>query len=488
MARLAPARRVALALLGECRRRDARARDLLRASDAMVGLDPRDRALVTRLVLGTVAARGTLDRFLDAHLSRGHGRLEPRVRDALRMAAFEICYLDTPTSAAVSQGVELVRSVSPRAAGLANAVLRRVAEKDAPMVAAARMRVGAGGVNEAGPGAVGASEREVAVAGACKRELAVTDVALVGGVPEWLAAAAVECGEGAAVARSLEPAPVYVAANVARHTADEAFDLLAMAGLDPRRVMSDGTTSDGTTPDGATSDGTTPDGVVAFELGAPAGLAGSGLVEAVDVLPADLSAQHVATLGVPGAGQRALEVGCGRGTKTVLMAAAMGEGAHLTSCDVDARKVGVARGRVACAGLADRVTCLAWDGTRLAGDDLPEELLGPFDVVLVDAPCSGTGTLRRHPEIAWSLGQKDVAELADLQGRILSAAVARVAPGGRLVYSTCSLLPEEDERVVDVFLGGPAGAGFSLVDQGRLHPDGGRADVHFCAVLVRTGA
>lgn len=437
MARLSPARRVALGVVSECRRREARARDVLRTSEAMASLDARDRALATRLVLGTVAARGTLDGLLDAHLTRG--RLEPRVRDALRLAAFELCYLDSDASVGVSQGVELVRSVAPRAAGLANAVLRKVATEDAPAVAKARARVAAGG-------------------------LAAADVALAAGVPQWLARRAVVAGECAAVARSLEPAPVYVAANVARHTFDETRDLLASAGCEPHAV----------------------DGVPgAFELGAVAALAPSGLVEAVDVLPADLSAQHVAALAAPGAGERVLEVGCGRATKTVLMAAGAGEGSSVTSCDVDAHKVELARRRVQAAGLGGRVTCVAWDGTRLADADLPGALVGPFDVVLVDAPCSGTGTLRRHPEIAWSLGEKDVRELAALQLRILSAAAARVALGGRLVYSTCSLLPEEDEDVVAAFMAGPAGRGFSLAGEGRLHLDAGRADVHFCAQLVR---
>jgi len=82
----------------------------------MDSLDERDRALVTRLVMGSVIAQGELDRVIDAHLRRA-GHLEPRVRDALRIATFEVLYLATPTSASVSQGVELVRSVSSRAAG-----------------------------------------------------------------------------------------------------------------------------------------------------------------------------------------------------------------------------------------------------------------------------------------------------------------------------------------------------------------------------------
>ena len=131
MAVASPARTTALHLLGAQRRRGARARDLMR----------KGRALATRLVLGVNVASGELDRRIDSFVSRP-GSLEPRVRDALRLASFELLYLDTPRQVAVSQGVELVRGVQPRAARMANAVLRRVAECR-PEVDEAREAVGA---------------------------------------------------------------------------------------------------------------------------------------------------------------------------------------------------------------------------------------------------------------------------------------------------------------------------------------------------------
>ena len=143
MARATEARRCALALLGERRRRDARARDLLRGASELERLSERDRGFVTRLVMGVTSAQGELDRVIESHLRRG-AKLEPRVRDALRLAAFELLYLGARPDAAVSQGVELVRGVAPRAAGLANAVLRRVAEKDAATLVASRARVANG--------------------------------------------------------------------------------------------------------------------------------------------------------------------------------------------------------------------------------------------------------------------------------------------------------------------------------------------------------
>ena len=105
---VAPARLVALKLVGECRRRSARMRDLLRTSKDLDALDARDRALAFRLAMGVAATQGLLDQMIDAHLRKPRS-VEPKVRDALRVAAFELLWMQTPLQVAVSQGVELVR-------------------------------------------------------------------------------------------------------------------------------------------------------------------------------------------------------------------------------------------------------------------------------------------------------------------------------------------------------------------------------------------
>ena len=442
MARATPARLAALSLVSERRRRDARARDLLRASDELSALSERERAQVTRLVLGAVAAEGELDRVIDAHLRRG-AHLEPRVRDALRLAAFELLYLGTRDDVCVSQGVELVRGVSPRAAGLANAVLRRVAEKDAPALARARERVVAGAFD-------------------------ARDLARVGALPEWLCARALaSLGEGRAAAwavAALGPAGAWVAANRVQR-GQALLHALEEAGCAP-------------TP------GPVPG---SYLLGAPARLAPSGLVECVDVLPCDLAAQEVVLAAAPEPGSRVLEVGQGRGTKTVLLegaAVAAGGPCEIVSVEIDPRKSALATRRMEAAGISEHVRCVAADGRALGGDDLPDALLGSFDLVFVDAPCSGSGTLARHPEIAWSLREEALPGLAALQADILRAASTRVAPGGLVVYSTCSILAEEDERVVEALLTGPTGGQFELLDARRTDLPG--ADTHFVARLRKS--
>lgn len=433
MARLSPARRAALALLGERRRRGARARDLLRGSEVLAALDERDRGLAVRLVMGVTAAEGALDDMIDAHLRRG-AHLEPRVRDALRLAAFELVHLGARPDVAVSQGVELARAAAPRAAGLANAVLRRVAEQDAARVAAARERVASGAFD-------------------------ARDLVLIGALPEWLAERAL-ASLGAAraaawAAGALEPAGAWVAANRARHTVHEAEVLLAEAGCAPEAGPLPGS----------------------FQLGAPARLAPSGLVERVDVMPCDLAAQEVALACAPAPGERVLEVGQGRGTKTLLLmgaAFAAGGPCEVTAVEVSPRKSKLARRRMEEAGVAGHVRCVCADG-RVLPDDLDT-----FDLVFLDAPCSGAGTLARHPEIAWSLTPEAPTELSVLQGELLSAAATRVAPGGRLVYATCSVLDEENDAVVQAFLASAAGAGFELTSSGLTEAAGADTHYHAC--------
>ena len=440
MAKVTVARRTACELLGEVRRRDARARDVMRSSERMARLGERDRAFATRLVLGVIGTRGLLDERLEAHM---RGKCEPKVRDALRLSAFELLFLGTPEAAAVSQGVELVRGIRPRAAGLANAVLRKVASEDVPTRAAAV---------------------DVVASGAAS--VGLSDLEWVSGYPAWLLERVGAIRED--VARSaLEPAPVYVATNRACHDDDETFRLLAEKRLEPHFCDLAGS----------------------FELGRPAGLAGSGLVEHADVVVADLSAQRIASMVGVRPGERVLEVGQGRGTKTLLIescALRAGGTAPLVGIDSVDFKSRVASRRMEMAGLGDVVSCLCYDATRLDADDLPLELGTEFDVVFVDAPCSGTGTLRRHPEIARTLTCADVESLCALQLRMLGAASTRVAPGGRLWYATCSLLGEENEGVVEAFLGTSQGDRFVLTgDLLRSHPTLGGPDGHYAACLRR---
>ncbi len=440
MARTTPARRAALRILGDCRRRGARARDLMRGSDVLAALLPRDRSFATRLVLGVTRCSGGLDSIVEAHLSRG-SKLEPRLRDALRIAAFELLFLSTPAQVGVSQGVELAREVAPRAAGLANAVLRRVAQDEPPRLASARsrLRMLASTATEEVPDHLGPAGPLVA------------DLSLAGCLPAWLVrelARSLGPARAAALALgSLEPSTPSVAANLLGLDEGPSRQLLEEAGLVPEALPWPG----------------------AFRLVHPAALASSGLVQSARVIPSDLAAQVIAWLSCPNGG-RLLEVGQGRGTKTLLMqsaAHALGIDLQMASVESDPHKSASSARRLVSVGVGGRASCHVLDGRELAGPDesLPGDLRGEFRLALLDAPCSGSGTLRRHPEVAWSLAEgQALRELPRLQLELLGAASRRVARGGTLVYSTCSELRQEDEGVVEAFLASEAGRCFSLAD------------------------
>ena len=476
MAKLAPARAAALDLAAQCRRKHARMRDFLRTSHKMDVLGEKDRALAMRLLLGSVSAVGELDRVLASYLPKRR-HLEPKLRDALRLAAFEILYLHTPKHVAVSQGVEMARRASAQATGLANAILRRIAADVSPRVDEARARLHAG-----------------------NDERLLEDLAHVSGQPNWLCQKLV-ASMGVSVATPLllhvlEPAPVYVALR-------EGLSHDVLSAFDPHASVAP----------------------QSFFLESPAGLAASDLVAHAKVLPADISSQLVALLALSGREKTLLEIGQGRGTKTILLqqnAALLNHALYITAIDIDPQKVETARKRLVEAVVDNQVTSVVFNaaelGAREASGELPGELAHTFDTVFIDAPCSGAGTLQRHPEIGWSLDENAVCSdgiLPKVQKDILVAASGKVAAHGTLVYATCSPLYEEDEAVVEAFLATEDGSSFEpeditesaafelLSEMGKqvvqksqtktgyahfgYHPDILDADQHFLAKLRRIG-
>ena len=425
MAKLAPARAAALDLAAQCRRKHARMRDFLRTSHKMDVLGEKDRALATRLLLGSVSAVGELDRVLASYIPKRR-HLEPKLRDALRLATFEILYLYTPKHVAVSQGVEMARRASAQATGLANAILRRIATDVSPCVDEAYARLRAG-----------------------SDERLLEDLAHVSGQPDWLCQKLV-ASMGVFVATPLllhvlEPAPVYVALR-------EGLSHDVLSTFDPHASVAP----------------------QSFFLKSPAGLATSDLVARAKVLPADISSQLVALLALSGREKTLLEIGQGRGTKTILLlqnAALLNHALHITAIDIDPQKVEIARKRLVEAAVDNQVTSVVFNaaklGAREANGKLPGELAHTFDTVFIDAPCSGAGTLQRHPEIGWSLDENAVCSdgiLPKVQKDILVAASGKVAAHGTLVYATCSPLYEEDEAVVEAFLATEEGSSFEPED------------------------
>ena len=182
-----------------------------------------------------------------------------------------------------------------------------------------------------------------------------------------------------------------------------------------------------------------------------------------------------------------LEVGAGRGTKTIIIQS-LAKALHgqqiprFVCIDAVASKREVLLGRARLCG-ANVTECLTADGAHL------EQVLSgePFDVVFVDAPCSGLGTLRRHPEIVWRMREDDILSLAALQERILLSAGGFVAPQGQLVYSTCTVTRQENEDIIQALLDPSRESGFAFAGGFQTLCTEGGPDSHFCTRLLRLG-
>lgn len=453
--RATKARGLALEAIHQLRERHAFAQDVIASTIDTSKIAREERAFATRLVLGVTSTRGTLDDVIDGCMDSPDDA-SPAVRDALALSAYEIIFLQKSPHAAVDQGVELVKSVAPRAGGLANAVLRRVVRA-----------------------------KESFPFGDPRTDLRA--YARLHGFPAWLAERLIKDlgpqGAHDLMTASNEPAPVYVAVNAAKATDEEVVSILAAAHGQPEPVEVAGRRVEGCYR--LASGLTLLDGRVRRMLS-------QGLL-----LVSDATSQAVASL-VVGEEEPAsfLEIGAGRATKTILdQSCAQRRFGHQVSgyvtVDAHAFKTKLLRERAAQFDIEveDALTGDGCDLGALVGERL-------FDRVFVDAPCTGLGTLRRHADIRWRLRPDTIAEQAALGARLLDSAAAHVAPGGTLAYATCTVTAEENAAVVEAFLASEQGACFEVIpfvrpDLGVELPffsvalEPGGPDAHFLALLRR---
>ena len=192
----------------------------------------------------------------------------------------------------------------------------------------------------------------------------------------------------------------------------------------------------------------TPFSPLGLRLAGRVNLANSAIIRDGLAEPQDESSQIARLLAGARPGEAIVDFCAGAGGKTLALAAMMENRGHIVACDTSPGRLERARPRLERAGVAIA------DLQVLEGEDglWPGAIDGGYDCVLVDAPCSGTGTWRRHPEARWRINSENLIQYMALQARILDAASRLVAPGGRLVYAVCSLLPEEGEGQVAEFL------------------------------------
>ncbi len=360
------------------------------------GLAPRDQGLVTRLVYGTIAWQGFLDHVLAKYCSQPIEKLEIPVRTILRLGLYQAAKLDRiPSFAAVNTAVDLIKSHrNGGAAGMVNAVLRRAVP----------------------------SWQEVALPSP-KKDF-VGYLAIQWSHPRWLVERWLDMfgrvETEALLESNNEAAPTLLRVNLLKQPIETltkelvARDIAAIpARYSPVGLRLEGTSS-------------------VLDLGE------SGTIQ-------NEASQIVGLLAAPQPGQRVLDACAAPGGKTTHLAEQMQDRGQIIA--LDPHPEGVERVRQAARRLhLHSIRAEVADATTWTDPG------NGFDVVLVDAPCSGLGTLREHPEIRWRRILDDVKQVAALQKQILDRVAAMVKPGGALVYSTCTLLREENDDVIAAFL------------------------------------
>jgi 16S rRNA (cytosine967-C5)-methyltransferase len=385
-----PSRVAALEIL-----RRTRAGELAdRALDAITAsLQPRDRAWVQELVYGTLRLRGRLDYQLNQLARGGIESLEPDVLDVLRLGAYQLQEMGSvPAYAAISQSQELARAVgAARAVGLIGGVLHAL------------------------------QRRARAIRFPAPEHDPVEHLARWGSHPRWLVERWIRrWGVGGATA--------LVEANNQR---PELYLRPLGIGLTEaaRRLETRGI----------------PAEPVPFAASALRVLPPTTAVEALRVVPAvvqDPAAGLVVDYAAVPEGARVLDLCAAPGGKALALA----EVAAVVAADLSIRRLARVRENAARLGWAGRILLVAADGRA------PPFRAASADLVLLDAPCTGTGTFRRHPDSRWRLQPEHLLELTALQRELLRSAAALVRDGGWLVYATCSLEEEENELQVDEFL------------------------------------
>ena len=369
--------------------------DLLLHTD----LAEADRALCSRLLYGVIERRLTLDYLLNKTASTPVKQMQPAVREILRVGAYQLVYMDkTPAFAAIHQAVEHTRQFGcSRLSGFVNGVLRQVERQQKDLLAALPV-----------------TDKGLEIAHSVPRAW----------IRHWRQSYGEEALQG--ILRSLEqPAVTYIRVNTCLTTVSALAARLELAGA-----------------------------TVATVDGLPCALAISP-ASALRRLPddcqthyyiQDIASQWCCAALQPQAGERIADVCAAPGGKTMTVAQEMRNSGYVLAGDIHEHK---------CRGLSQRVKRYGFTSISVAQWDASQpydlSLVGTFDRVVCDAPCSGMGVIRRKPEIRYKQPE-EFADLPALQLQILTQAATLVKAGGMLQYSTCTLRPEENEAVTAAFL------------------------------------
>jgi len=404
---LSPARIISFDVLRRVATQQAYADECLRA-ELQNDIRTEDAGLATELTLGTLRWQRLLDFLIDRNVTKAPKSLDVEVRIALRLGVYQLMFLQrVPAHAAVHESVELVKRARKRsAAPLVNAVLRKAAKE---------------------AGHIGRSPADLA--SLVPESVSSADrLGILYSHPTWLIERWLQTfGEQRTVAllEANNRVPNMSGCLFDSTNREETLVSLTRAGcaVQPGLLLRDALILHGGIP------------------------ASSEAVRNGRFVIQDEASQAVAQILGVERGNRVLDLCAAPGGKTLILSRAAGAEGSVAAVDLHPARVRAMTERFENAGLRN-VTCVSLDGTK------PMSFERPFDRVLVDAPCSGTGTLARHPEIRWRVKPEDLEDLHGRQVALLRNALNYLAPHGRLEYSTCSLEPEENELVVRDALSG----------------------------------
>ena len=395
-------RELAVEILLKVEKKNAYADILLDHSLKKASLSSRDRALLTQLVYGALRWRGRIDWYLSQFLHRSLSGTNAYIRNLLRLTLYQLLFLDkVPDYAAVNEGVELAkRHGGARAGGLVNGVVRRILrEKDK--------------LPDPDP-----------------KDDAILYLSVRWSHPDWLVKQWLgyfgrEETESLLKANNQE-SPLTLRANRLKGDRESLREKLRVRGFN------------------AAPTPWSPQGIQLKSAGAADQLPGfqAGLFQVQGE-----ASQLIGYLVDPQPGERVLDACAAPGGKTTHLAELMGDNGELIVTDISVKGLEKLKHNVQRLGLTS-VRPFAVDVSR----GLTGALALPYDRILVDAPCSGLGTLRSHPEAKWQKDERDIRRLSKLQKKIVRRLSSYLKPGGILVYATCTLTREENEGVVEDFL------------------------------------
>ena len=449
--KVASSRTVAFKALCALRKNTTYAQDFLKHFDMFRALLQDEKSFVQHVVCGVISSQSMVDKMLAQYVKRlTH---QPyKVLICLRMATYELVYRQTAAYAVVSQYVELVRLVDKRGASFVNAVLHRIVAHDQTNFARARqhlvriiqdchsyddiLRI----INAAPISAESKHHLLQSFGFTCESDF-LCEACLVSGLPTWIVKRVYHdrglfiCAHMALAAQA--HVPFYVCKNPFNPPqipctlvpVQSAWGSYKLQGISPALLYND--------------------------------------IESQRLTVSDFAAQCIAACVVHTRPKKLLEIGCGKGTKSLLISymnkrlscPAISE---RVLCDKSSQKLACARKRLSRANITDPIRFVAHDATTL---DTYFDEHERFDTVFIDAPCSGSGTMRRHVEAPTTMSEAalDVTHshsLVHTQSELLRAASCLVNVGGFLIYATCSIFSCENEDVVSAFLASDAGKGF----------------------------